>query len=105
MYGVICCRWTRGQGGTPWCARLVGFDPKYKFKREFVSGVYDYTYASQYNGRKTVLVYFNVPPGIYEVYDNINRSRSRRYFVRVDEDGSDIEINEDEATECLKSVS
>lgn len=102
MYGSIMCRWDPGQGGTPWVARLVGLDDTYGFKREFIRGVIDRTYARDKVGRGT-RYYFAVPPGLYDVYESISRSKCRRYFVQVDDMGDVTEIEREEVVECLKN--
>ena len=104
MHGSIVCRWTRGPDSHPWCARLLGLDEKCGFRREFIKGIYDYTYTSRYAGSKTVLIFYAVPPGIYQVYDNINRSRGRKYFVRVTDEGEIVEIERDDVLECLRKL-
>lgn len=107
MYGVICCNYSRRGGTSPWCAHLTGVLPssgKYgRFVRQFVKGVYDYTYTSEYGGRRSVVVYFNVQPGVYQVYDDTHSAHGRHYFARVDENGDVAEINEDEVVQCLKN--
>ncbi len=103
VYGSICCLVARGQGGWPWCARLTGLDSVYGFKREFQRGTRDYTYASGKLHPRGVRLYFAVPPGVYEVHDNLNQSRSHDYFVHVNEYGDTIEISREGAINCLKN--
>lgn len=108
MYGVIAIRLIVGSSyfpsrEKPWVARLGGLCAQYGLQREFVRGVYDYTYATKQNGKNTYL-YFNLPPGLYEVYQPTSWKHERRYFVCVTEDGEVQEISKDEAVECLKNT-
>lgn len=101
MYGVIVTRVARGSGGWPWCARLLSAGGKYGLEREFIRGTPDYTFTRQ---RRGTLLVFPVPPGLYEVQDNINQSRGRRYFARVDDAGEITEISREEMLTCLKNA-
>jgi hypothetical protein len=85
----------------PWVARILGPDPKYGFKREFIHGQRDYTFSNSV-GSRGIYEYFALTPGIYEVNERLTWKRARRYFVRVE--GTEItEISKDEVLECLKS--
>jgi hypothetical protein len=83
----------------PWVARIVGFDKKYGFKREFQRGQRDYSKANSI-GSRGVYEYFALKPGIYEVHERLTWKRTRRYFCRVQE-AEIIEINREEVEECL----
>lgn len=105
MYGVIEVKLINGTGGRfaqrprPWCARIIGTDPTFGLKREFVKAVYDYTVASRKG--KNIYVYFNLAPGIYEVFYPTSWKHEARYFVRVDNDGEVHTIKRAEVLECL----
>lgn len=102
MYGVI---YSLADGETrPWVARITGFHPDYLFQREFVRGVYDYSYVSRSNRRRNIYMYFAVPPGLYDVQEYVNTSRPRRYFAQVNEDGDVSEISKEELIKCLKNT-
>jgi len=83
----------------PWVARIQGTDDRWDFKREFVQGPRDYTYADKL-GERGIYEYFYLQPGLYEINDPIALGESRRYFARVNDD-SLTEINREELLECL----
>jgi len=86
----------------PWVARILGPDPKYGLKREFIYGQRDYTFANSV-GSRGIYEYFALTPGVYEVNERLTWKKARRYFIRVE--GTEIsEINKDEVLECLKSA-
>lgn len=101
MYGLIVAEVTSGYGGQPWVARLTGFDPVYQFRREFLRGTYDYSRAFK-SRRRGVYLYFAVPPGIYDVWEN-HYTRGFRYFARVTDDGDVIKISREEVIACLNA--
>src|SRR3990167_7011183 len=108
MYGVIKAEWIRGVAWAsrpkPWVARLLGLDPRWGFNRQFIKGVYDYSYVRTKNAGRGIYIYFALPPGFYEVYYPTSWKRERHYFVRVDETGQVREIERDEIIECLKNA-
>lgn len=108
MYGVIRAKCIRGSAAwgsrpKPWVAHLTGLDSHFGFAREFVRGVYDYTYATK-SGLHGVYLYFAIPPGLYEVYWPISWKHEYRGFRRVDEFGNVHDIEREEVIECLKNV-
>lgn len=103
MYGLFHASVERGVGGQPWVAALTGLCPTYGFKREFVRGVRDYTYAATHTGRVTgVTMYFALPPGIYDTYDP--GSKPFRNLIRVDDNGDLYPISKEEVIQCLKNA-
>lgn len=92
----------RGRRPRPWAARLTGLDDRWGFAREFVKGVYDYTYARKSQSRG-VYLYFALAPGLYELYRPISWKHEERYFARVDEQGELHKITREEVIECLKN--
>lgn len=74
----------------PWVARILGPDPKYKLRREFVRARKDYDESNSVGSRGVHLV-FLLSDGVFEVYERTSWKRSRRYFVTV-RDGAMTEI-------------
>lgn len=70
-------------GGRPWVARIVGLCPTYEFAREFASGAKDYRDANK-DGSRGVWLYYQLPPGLYEVKRLTDHGASERYFARVE---------------------
>lgn len=107
MYGVIRAEWIRGVAWAsrprPWVARLTGLDDRWCFCREFVSGVYDYTYARRSGGRG-IYLYFALAPGYYEVYRPISWRSDQRFFCHVTEDGDWHEVSREEVVACLTNA-
>jgi hypothetical protein len=81
-----------------WVAEITGFDPKYKFAREFIRCKKDYSRANS-KGSKGVYEEYILESGrIYDISD-----KKDRYFCMVNEQGDIIKMNESEVIECLKS--
>lgn len=87
----------------PWVARITGRDPKYGFARQFVRGQIDYSQANS-KGSRGVYLYFTLSPGVYEVYARLSWKRSKRYFVRANDDGTKDEISKEEVLAWLHSL-
>lgn len=85
-----------------WCAKLTGLDSKYGFRREFVKGRKDYSRANSI-GSRGIYVWYILDPGMYEVSSPETMRRTRRYFLRVNYDGTTNEISREEVELCLKS--
>jgi hypothetical protein len=111
MYAVMTAEWIKGTGVRfpprphPWIARLEALDRRFGFKREFVKGVYDYTYARKSGGRG-IYVYFALKPGYYEVFRTVswNERSDERYFIQVNDIGEWHKITREEVIECLKNT-
>lgn len=82
----------------PWVARIGGLCPQYEFVRQFADGHKDYREANG-TGSRGVWVYYELPPGLYEVQEPQQR-RHRRYFARV-ENLQMVEIEKSEVLACL----
>jgi hypothetical protein len=78
----------------PWVARILGPDPKYGLRREFVKGDKWFGEASS-NWNRGVYLHYDLGDGIYEVHELVSWTRSRRYFVCVAADKS-TEMTKDE---------
>ena len=109
MYGVWRAELIRGNSmthpkGRPWCAHLLGLDPNYGFRRDFLYGMPDYTYGEEHHTRG-VYLYFHLPPGLYETHRAISWKHCERAFWRVDEDGQLHSIEREEVIACLRNDS
>ena len=87
-----------------WCARLTRIDQKYGFRREFVKGRKDYAKANSV-GSRGVMVWYILDPGVYEVSSPETWKRTRRYFLRVNYDGTTEEISHEDAELAVKDAS
>jgi hypothetical protein len=96
MYGSFVAEVKRGCGGFPWVARLTGLCTEYSFQREFIKGVVDYS------SWRHPLVYFALPPGIYDTYDP--GERYSRKFIYIDDNGDRFEWSRKEVEEWLTSA-
>jgi len=86
-------------------ARLRGLVPHWGFQREFVRGVYDYTYARGKYGGRGIYIYFALAPGFYEVYRPISWRSDQRFFICVADDGEWHKIKREEVERCLSDTS
>lgn len=84
----------------PWVAKIMGTDPKYEFRREFLRGQKDYSLANSV-GSRGVYEYFALQDGIYEVHERFSWKGTRRYFICV-QDTKITEISCDEVLEWLE---
>lgn len=88
----------------PWVARIVGRGPRYDgMEREFLDGQIDYSGANS-TGSRGVMLYYAVPPGLYEVNARETWTRSRRYFVLVDDEARMREVTRQEAEQWLRNA-
>jgi hypothetical protein len=84
-----------------WVARITGFDPTYKYKREFLRGRKDYKYANS-KGSRGVFVYYILESG--NIYEVKKRSKNR-FFCMVDDEGDIIHIDEDDVKQWINDHS
>ena len=88
-----------------WVAQIIGFDPKYKYARQFVKGKKDYTHANS-KGSRGVFVYYVLESGyVYEVLSPSTWSRIDRYFCTVTDDGEIQRVDKDYVDQWIKDHS
>lgn len=105
MYGVIkatpiLASGNRSSRPMPYVASVTGLHSKYGLSRKFLKALYDYSHAAK--SGKGVVMYWFIPPGLYEVFYPTSWKHERRYFVEVLESGDVIEISKEKVIECLK---
>ena len=88
----------------PWVAQIIGRDPKYGYARKFVAGKTDYAHANG-AGTRGVYLWFVIDPGVYEVSVSTSWKSRDRYFLTVEEDGSQRRISGDEVESWLSAQS
>jgi hypothetical protein len=86
----------------PWVARILGRHPKFRFDRDFVRGMKDYSKANGAGSRGVYSTYW-LEPGIYEVAEKRSWGSSRRYFCVV-YNGEVTEIPEGEVDAWLEKL-
>lgn len=108
MYGTISAEVIRSAAWAsrprPWVARLTGLDRQFGLVREFVKGVWDYTYARGKRGGRGIYIYWSLAPGLYEIFRPVSWRHEERFFFRVDDGGEIQTITHDEVLECLKNA-
>lgn len=77
---------------SPWIAKITGTDPKFGLKREFLSGIRDYSNANSVRTRG-VTTNYELLDGLYEINHPCSWKRTERYFAVV----SDGELKEVDA--------
>ncbi len=87
----------------PWVAEITGFDPVYKFKREFLKAKKDYTHANSTGSRGIYVNYIIECGRIYEVKCMATNTRIDRYFCVAEENGDIKRLAEEEVEQCLKT--
>lgn len=102
MYGVWKAEIITGRP-QPWAAHLFGLDKRWGFRRQFITGVRDYSYGQEHHTRG-VYLYFNLPPGLYEVFRSISWRHEERYFFQIDDNGDLYRMSKDNVESCLKNA-
>lgn len=85
-----------------WCAEITGISADGKIQRSFVDGNRDWR-DSNSTGSRGIFTYYALRPGLYEINQPESWSRVRRYFAKVVDDVTMVEISESELMQCLKS--
>ena len=85
----------------PWVARIQGTCPKYNLERKFEWAMKDYRDASR-SGRSGIYHYFFLRPGVYEIYEILNTTRTTRYFG-VSDGGVFARVEKDEVMKWVGS--
>ena len=80
----------------PWVARITWDPANERMRRDFQKAVTDYTDANSV-GSRGVMRHYALAPGLYEVKARTSWKNSRRYFLRVNPDGTADEILNNEA--------
>lgn len=83
-----------------WVAEITGFDPIYKYKRNFLRYKKDYSRSNSKGSRGVFAEYLLESEKIYDVKDN-----KRRFFCKVTENGDIKHVKEEEVVEWLKNTS
>lgn len=91
-----------GMGAPYWCAKITGFDPKYKYAREFLKPKKDYSESNSVGSRGIFLFYILENNCLYEVSKPITWKKLRRYFCVVDNNGEIIEIKKEDVDQWIK---
>lgn len=81
----------------PWVARIT------EHGRAFVESPRDYSLANGI-GSRGIYLYYALTPGVYEVNECVKLGRSRRYCIRVNDDGTYTEISREDVEAWLESV-
>ena len=87
---------------SPWVAKITGLDNRYGFVRDFVKGQKDYSQANSTGSRGIFLHYFLEPGGIYEINERKTWKRAKRYFAKIVDHHTLIEISPEEVIKCLR---
>jgi hypothetical protein len=84
----------------PWVARITGRDERYGYARQFMDFQRDYSRANS-TGSRGVYLCYALPPGVYQVKQFLSWRSCRRYFCRVEPDGTLSEITQEEVDTWL----
>lgn len=84
-----------------WVARITGFDPVYKYKREFMRYKKDYARSNSKGSRGVYQCYLLDSGYVYEVKGR----KGRRWFCAVTEDGDIIEVDKEYVNQWIKDHS
>jgi hypothetical protein len=88
-----------------WVAQIVGFDPKYKYARQFVKGKKDYAHSNS-KGSRGVFIHYLLESGyVYEVLSPATWKRNDRYFCAVTDDGEIQRIDKEFVNQWIKDHS
>ncbi len=84
-----------------WVAEILGTHPKYRYERRFLRGKKDYSRANSVGSRGIFLWYTLESGRVYQVQEQTSWRRTRRYFIRVTDEGEIEEIKGDEVKTWL----
>ena len=84
-----------------WVAQILGRDPKYKYRREFLRPKVDYTRSNSVGSRGVYANYILEDGQYYEVKAPLSWRHSEQYFCTV-ENGSIRRVTKEEVDEWLK---
>jgi hypothetical protein len=86
-----------------WCARIKGFGKRYKFEREFLRGITDWTNANSRGTRGARISWILEPGELYEVKYKTSWRSEERYFCYVHE-GEIAKLSEGEAERWVSTM-
>ena len=84
-----------------WVAEIVGFDPKYKYRRSFLRPRMDFSKANSKLSRGVMKWYVLDSGRTYEVSQRTSWKHLHRYFCFVDVDGNIVKIDKEEVDAWL----
>jgi len=85
-----------------WCAKITDLDPKYKWKREFLKGMKDYSNSNSKGSRGVTSTYILDEWNVYEVKRSVSWGNSERFFCIVNKDGMIEKISEDQVENFIR---
>lgn len=80
----------------PWCAEILGPDPRYGLARRFLRPSIDHTYANRSGTRGVHYMWVLSPGSVYEVSHQVGWERTVRRFVAVGDQGEIVDLTEEE---------
>lgn len=88
---------------TSWVSEITDFDKKFKYKRVFVNGQWDYSEANSI-GSRGIFVYYHLEENkIYDVKSQTSWNNFDRYFCQI-KNGEIVKITEKEVDEWVKDM-
>lgn len=85
-----------------WCAKIVGVNSDGNLEREFMDGNRDWR-DSNGTGSRGIFTYYALRPGLYEINQPESWKHVRRYFAKVVDKSTMIEIGKEELLQCLQN--
>ena len=85
-----------------WCARIIGVHPKYRWEREFLKGMKDYSGSNSKGSRGITCTYILESWNVYEIKAAISWRSEERYFCFVDGHGEIKKISEDQVENFIR---
>lgn len=87
----------------PWVAEIIGEDKKFKYKREFLKPLCDYSEANSKKTRGIYFYYHLFPNKIYHIYEHLTWKKERKYYAHI-VNGELKEITEEEVEKWIKCI-
>lgn len=87
----------------PWVARLTGLCDRYGLAREFRWHYCDYSRATR-SGSRGIYFYFPLPPGYYEMFEQVSWKHDERRYFQVHADATTTKMTREEVIACLKNA-
>lgn len=87
----------------PGVEQILGVDTCGDYKRLVKLGYRDYSRANS-EGSRGIYCYYYLTQGVYEINERQSWKRTRKYFIRVNDDATITEISREEVEAWLEST-
>lgn len=87
-----------------WVAEIIGPHPKYRYGRRFLRGKKDYSHSNSTGSRGVCAWYILESGKYYDVSERVSWKRVDRYFIRVNNSGDIVRVEDEEVEKWAKNL-